>query len=731
FQNDLSFSTQDYYISVQDAQIHGLMPGDENRRTSVRFNASKDYNKFKTSLNINYIQSNYDVVDEPGIAGRFPAYNGSIYSAVLQSAAHIPLSSYRDWRNNKYAQYSNYYNEYAVNPYWAIDNHRSVGRNDDVIGSLDLKYDLATWLQATARLGTNITTSSFKNSDGPITVTDFAKAHRSNVTYNNYPGSVVDGFSRTSRLNAEFFLSGRKNIRDFGINYLAGTQYRQNDGKNLNVTGNNLVVPNVFNVSNRTGEAISGESNFRNRLVSVFGSLGFNYKGWANIEVVGRNDWDTKLHPDANSYFYPAVSGALLLSDAIPFLQNHPVISYAKLRGSIAKSGNVNLGTYALQATYGQSSGFPYGGLAGFTAGNLIPDRNIRPEFVKSREVGLELGFLKNRLNVEATYFYQSNTDQILTIQQSISTGYSQVLANTADFNNYGVELDLRLTPLFTLGKAKLDFKINATYNENEITKLSDDINELAIGGSTGFVQQKAGAPSAINYAIVGHPAFVFKLTDYKRDPEGRVIVDATTGDPSLSDSLIIRGRTQPLWIVGFNPTFSLKSLSIGMTWDYKGGHHAYHGLGTDMDGYGVSARSAQFNRERFVFPNSVYYDGTKYVENTDRTISSGHGFWGNNVQNTQVATNYFTSAAAWKLRELAIGYDIPAKLLGGSKVIKKATVSAIARNLVIIVPKSNQWSDPEFNSTPNNANPNTLGVGSVFSTPPSRIFGGSLTLTF
>jgi hypothetical protein len=305
------------------------------------------------------------------------------------------------------------------------------------------------------------------------------------------------------------------------------------------------------------------------------------------------------------------------------------------------------------------------------------------------------------------------------------------VLANTADFNNYGVELDLRLTPLVSLGKARLDLKINATYNENEITKLSDDINELAIGGSTGFVQQKAGAPNAINYAIVGHPAFVFKLSDYKRDPEGRVIVDATTGDPSLSDSLVIRGRTQPLWIVGFNPSFSFKSLSIGMSWDYKGGHHAYHGLGTDMDGYGVSARSAQFNRERFVFPNSVYYDGTKYVENTDRTISSGHGFWGNNVQNTQVATNYFTSAAAWKLRELAIGYELPAKLLGGAKVVKKATISAVARNLLIIVPKSNQWSDPEFNSTPNNANPNTLGVGSVFSTPPSRIFGGSLTLTF
>ena len=445
-----------------------------------------------------------------------------------------------------------------------------------------------------------------------------------------------------------------------------------------------------------------------------------------------KNDWDSRLNPDANSYFYPGVNAAVILSDAIPFLKDNAIVSYVKLRGSVSKSGNVNLGAYQLASTYNPINGFPYGSLPGFSASNTTLDPNIKPEFVNSKELGIELGFLKNRINLDATYFYQKNTDQILLIQQSITTGYNQKLANTADFNNYGVELDLRLTPLVNIGKARVDIKMNATYNNNKIVRLSDDVNELAIGGASNFIQLKAGAPSATNFAIVGHPAFVFKLSDYERDPLGRVIVDAVTGNPRLDDSLVVRGRTLPEWIFGFNPSFSWKGLSIGMTWDYKGGHNAYHGLGTDMDGYGISARSAQHNRERFVFPNSVYWDGSKYVENTDRTVSRGGiDFWGEEITNTQVATNYFTSAAAWKLRELSVSYELPSKILGGNKIIKKAIIGAVARNLLVFVPKSNQWSDPEFNSTPNATNPNTFGVGSSFSTPPSRIFGGSLTLTF
>jgi hypothetical protein len=182
--------------------------------------------------------------------------------------------------------------------------------------------------------------------------------------------------------------------------------------------------------------------------------------------------------------------------------------------------------------------------------------------------------------------------------------------------------------------------------------------------------------------------------------------------------------------MVGLNPSFNWKGLTVAMTWEYRGGHSAYHGIGSDMDFTGISARSASFGRQRFVFPNSVYDDGTgKYVVNENVQVSNGGAnFWANGVTNTSVATNYFSSAAFWKLRELVIGYDVPASFIGAGKFVKKLNVAAVARNLITLLPKSNQWTDPEFNFTTAG---NTFGINSVFAQPPARIFGGSVVFTF
>lgn len=733
-QNDVSFATQDLFVSFQDARINGLMPKDKNARTTFRLNTSKEYGRFKATFNASYTQQNYNVVNEAGPGGlitRLPsAYTASIYFQVLNTAQHIPLTNYKDWKGDKFAQYSNYYNEYAFNPYWAIDNHRQKGRQDDLIGSVELSYKLSNALSATYRLGTNLSFNFNKFENGAIVVSDYAAANRSATTYTSRPGSVGDNETFTSRVNHEFYLSGKQNAGAFSFNYLAGGQYRENRNKAVTVAGNNLVVPDLYNLSNRTGEPGATEANIKNRLFSFFSSVGVGYREWAFLEFVGRNDWDSRLSIDHNSYFYPGVNASVVLSEAIPAIKGSKTVSYLKLRGSVSKSGNVNLGTYALESTFGPAGGFPYGNLAGFTANNITPDPNLRPEFVKSTEVGFEIGFLKNRINIEATAFRQNNTDQIIAVQQSWATGFVTKLANAASFVNRGLEFDLRLTPVVKFKNGSIDFKGNVSYNDNKVTRLADGINELTtIGGIGNFAQIPSGSPNVLTAAIVGMPAYVFKLTDYERDPQGRVIVDAITGNPKADDSLVVRGRSLPTWILGFNPSVSWKGLSFSMTIDYKGGHNAFAGIGYDMDFTGISARSAQYDRQRFVYPNSVYWDGSKYVENKNIQVSDGGiNFYTSGPQNTGVGTNYFFNAASWKLREVALGYDLPASILGNSKVFKKVNISFVARNLFTWLPKSNQWTDPEFNYT--NVN-NSAGLSNSFITPPSRTFGGSLTFTF
>jgi hypothetical protein len=94
----------------------------------------------------------------------------------------------------------------------------------------------------------------------------------------------------------------------------------------------------------------------------------------------------------------------------------------------------------------------------------------------------------------------------------------------------------------------------------------------------------------------------------------------------------------------------------------------------------------------------------------------------------TGIATNFYGSAAAWRLRELTISYSLPNNVMSKVKFIKRVTISAVGKNLFLFVPKSNIWGDPEFNYS---ATGNTFGLASGFQSPASRLFGGSLTVQF
>lgn len=746
WQNSVSVAVKDMYVSFEDAKIKGLVPDDVNHRTSLRFNGGKDFGKLSVNYSLNYVLNNFDVVNEAGFQNSFPsAYDGGLFFLIMQTPSNVPLLQYKDL-NSKFGQFSNYYNEFAVNPYWLIANIRTKGRSDNLIGNVTADYKLASWLKATVRLSSNLSFGSGKNTNAPVVVSDWAVANRNATQYSNRPGAELDYENSASVINFDYFLSGERDFaKDFSFKYVVGGSIRESRYKEVIAGGNNLLIPNFYNIGVRSGDAVVGANGISDyRLIGAYADLGFSYKGWASVGFTGRNDWDSRLVQENRSFFYPTVSAALVLSDAFPSLKNNNLLSYLKVFGNVSKSGNVNLAPYSLQVTYSQPAGFPYGNTGGFTTNNTYPNQNLKPEFVNGKEVGIELGFLKNRINLNATYFTQKNTNQVLQISQSWATGFPFGLANAADFKNYGVEGDITLSPLVNVGKGRIDFKMNATYNNNKVISTLNN-SPVIIGGSAGFIQNSVGSPTINNIAVVGLPAFAFQMTDYLRDPMGRVIVDGVTGMPSLSPELVVKGRSLPLWVMGFTPSYSVGDFSISMTWEYKGGHDFYSGLGSDEDFAGISKRSIEYGRQRFVFPNSSVYVGPKnaagipteegmadpknFVANTDIQVQDGnYGFWTGGSSNTLIATNYFSSAAAWRLREVNISYNLPLKWIGGGKFIKRITISAIGKNLLLIAPKSNQWGDPEFNYSTTG---NTFGLGSSFQSPASRLYGGALTVQF
>ena len=702
-QNGISYSAKDFTLSVNDIKIKGTLGGDQNRRTTFRFSSAKEYGKFKAGYSVNYTRGKYNVAST------------SPYWEVFNTSGQIDLAKYKDWRTDVAASPNHYYNEYYQNPYFIKDRARSTGMSDDIFAQVDFSYKVTNWLDVTYRASSTMFNSDYSNTGEAFVFSNFAHnvSHKFNAS-NDIAASVADGAARSTRLTSDLFITATKKIKDFSLEAMLGQSLRQTMAKNVDVSGSNLIIPSLYNISNRTGEPGAGESNSKTRLMGVFGKVSIGYKNWVFGEFTARNDWDSRLPQDNLNYFFPGGSLSVVLSDALSFIKNSSVISYLKVRGSYNKSGNVNVGVYSLEPIYNPAGGFPYGSLPGFQGTLNVNNPAIKPEFVHTKEVGLEVSVLKNRVNFEATYYNQYNSQQIINLAVSRATGYSSALVNAANFSNTGFEFDLRLTPLVKLGNFRVNVKANLSLLRSKVNSVYEGLDEIPIGNG--------------NYAIKGYPAFMFKLTDYKRDPNGHVIVDATTGYPSLDPTIKLFGQTMPKTIAGINPTFSYKQLSLTATVDYRGGHQVYHGIGPDMDFTGSSTRSGTNGRQRFVVPNSVYWDGTKYVPNTSILVANGgYGFYENTNINRGVNSNYISSAAAWKIREVAISYDLPAGLVQKTKFIKSVNIGLSARNFFTFLPKSNQWTDPEFANTTGNA----LGVNNSNQLPPNRLYGFNVSVQF
>jgi hypothetical protein len=351
----------------------------------------------------------------------------------------------------------------------------------------------------------------------------------------------------------------------------------------------------------------------------------------------------------------------------------------------------------------------------GFFLSNTAVDANITKEKINTTEVGLNLGFLNGRVWFDGSYFMTATTDLITSTTPSRASGSTAFLTNIGKLSGSGYELSLGGSVL-KVGDFTWDLNMNYTHFETVVEEIYEGLDEIALA-TTG----EYGV-----YAVVGEAFPQIKANVYQQDPEGRVIVDPASGYPLTETDLASLGKTTPDYIIGLNSTLRFKGFSASATFDYRGGHVFYEQGSDAMEFTGRSMASVSANRQDFVIPNSVIEvsDGV-YEENTNIMISGGVMDYWQNVYN-QVKSNYVKDASAAKIRELAVNYSLPQKLLASAPV-SKVTVGFIARNPFTWLPEDNRFSDPEFN----NQNSNVIGIGGYFQSPPVKSYGFTVNVEF
>lgn len=719
-QTDISYSMGDFYVSGQNADIKGTVPGDELQRRSVTFKAEKTYNRFKAIYNLRYTNTQSNTTTA----------NSSIYFGITGAPGNVPLSQYKDWRNDFFSSPDGYFTTYlgnaGITPYAAKDMNRQKTFSDDIFGNVEFNYKAASWLDFVYRVSLATSNQEDKFTREAYLSSAFYAARSSGPSPIIQSATLTDRDLNSKRFTNEVFANLNKTVNKFKFTSTIGYSFREIRTKQLSVGSNNLGQTTFFSINNRIGEPIVGTANSKQRLDRVFGNVGFSYNKWFNILGTASYDRDSRLaltSPNPNDskidFFYPSVNTSILLHELFPAIKND-VVSYVQLRGAIGKTGNVNIAPYQNEQSFNLAANFPYGTTSGFLSGTTIfPSQGLKPEFVNTKEVGIELGLFKNKVNFEANYYKQRNTNQILNVNLSRTTGAAIALLNTADFVNKGLELDLKLNDIITAGDFRASFSINYSKQSNKVIRLSDGVGEVGIGN--------------FNYAVVGKPAFVLKAQDYKRDSAtGKVIVGAD-GNPSKATGITELGFSLPTDIVGLNLNLNWRNISIAVVGQYSGGNTIIADqLGVFLDGNGVSKRSANYGRRAFVFPNSVIDDGTgKFVDNTNVFVSSyGFNFY-NEAINQDVTSNYTASGSFWKLREVSLTYDFPSSLFK-NKGLRGVSAGISGRNLFTWLPKSNQWTDPEFSANGNNAfTGNAVGRSTAYNLPPTRFVGVNVTFNF
>ncbi|MET0244473.1 MAG: SusC/RagA family TonB-linked outer membrane protein, partial [Flavitalea sp.] len=440
----------DFRIAYNNLHQEGVVPNSSQGRNSFSINAKyKIAEALTLSAVANYIKNDADNL--PGSYGRRAT------STMLQFTwfgRQVDINRLKNYKNADGSTF-NWNNSYYSNPYFIAYENTVQQNKNRLIGAVELNYKIAEGLSANARIGTD-----FYNDRRKIKV-----AFGTNGT----PfGSYEEDAYYVSETNAEFRLEYVKKLNsDFSIDVFAGGNVSTIVTEQNDQLAPKLAVKDLYTLSNSRDPLVSSNYYSKLRTNSVFASGQIGYKDFAFINVTGRNDWSSTLPQSNLSYFYPSVNGSLILSEALDI--KNDVLSFLKLRGGWSKVGKATT-PYQLINVYNFTA--PFGTNPQQNAASVDLNSDLKPETTTSTEAGIEVGFLNDRLRLDASYYNTNSTDQILSVDVSPSTGYTQKLINGGKINNRGFELQLIAVPVKT---QNFNWEIVATYSRNKSEVISLD----------------------------------------------------------------------------------------------------------------------------------------------------------------------------------------------------------------------------------------------------------------
>ncbi|SMO55373.1 SusC/RagA family TonB-linked outer membrane protein [Solitalea koreensis] len=710
-----------FYLSYGNINSDGIIPTniDSYKRNTLALRGTSVLGDLKVSASLNYVNRDAKAVS----TGQGTATGATLFQELIQVPVDININSIKDY-HNVYNNVDNFYTPYAQNPFFTINENGNNFSSERFYGNTGLDYKFANWLSAAWKVGFDVTDSKLRDWQAVAA----PKAGSNNASKKPFVGGVQENNDYRKELNTDLMLNfDQKLSSDFSLNGLVGVNVNERDARIVNTRVEGLILEGFYDLSNSANAPAATSFYSKRRLVGTYAQANLSFKDYLYLTLNARNDWSSTLPKDKNSFFYPGANVGFVVTDAFKNLQG-TALSFAKIRASIGKTGN-DAGPYSIAnyLTAGSAAlgfgqlNFPLNGVGAFEVSNIIGNPTLRPELTTEYELGADLRFLKNRVGIDFAFYNKTTKDQILAVPVSAGSGYTSRITNFGKIENKGIEVALNLTPI----KGE-HFTWEATYtyakNQNTVLELPNSLKEVVLNTAYGVDM----------VAIVGQPLGVIKGHTAKTSPDGKVIVNATTGIPLVAQDKVAYGDINRKFSMGLSNKFTYDNWALGFSFDFRKGGLMYSYTSRLNYFVGNAVNTLLNDRRPFLVPNSVNEvvatDGTvTYVENSTAVGTSNIANYFNQTSNNSMSRNNVIDKSFIKMRDITLSYQFPKSLATAVKA-QNASLSVYGRNLFVWVPKGNSFIDPEVSTFSNDL----AGEFGEFGGGPSvRSFGVSLKVGF
>ncbi|SDL85704.1 TonB-linked outer membrane protein, SusC/RagA family [Pedobacter steynii] len=664
----LSFLIGASYNKQKDIQsIKGA-----NRRGGINFNLNSDTkdHKFYISLSGSYASTTNDMVAYDFAAG------ANVYSAPNAPSLYLPDGKLNWETGNNAARVFNIINKNITN---------------NLISNAELKYAPVKGLTIKTNIGFNVLSSKQLNGmpstyyNPAITYTTSSIAQ----FYNNRTLTFEPNINYTHKL-------GKKGT----ITLTSGATFQDGLDYNNSISGSNFLSDDLlYNPSFADKVNVTASYNQTpNRYLGFFGIVRYNWADKYILNINGRYDGSTKFGSDNQMGGFGSIGAAWILSEESWFKNTlSKVVSFAKIRGSYGTVGGDGIGNYLYLNTF--ASGSPYQGSVGLRP-NALANPSLQWEKNEKGEIAVNLEFLNGRIGIEAAYYKNKTSNQLVAQPLSGVTGFSLLNINSpAVLKNWGYEFDLRTTNVKTR-----DFTWTSNFNFTIPKSI------LAAYPNSG------GALPNVNW-VIGKPATGVKLFSYGG-------VNPATGNHSFYKNGVIgdwlpfvsvgldeiKDRTEfidlaPKYYGGFQNTFSYKGFNVSAFITFSSQ------MGRNMLSYqGLFSQPGMFNNNtstvylrRWQKPGDIT-DVPRAIQGTLAILAQG---------NFNNSTGAYTRVTYARLNNVNISYTFPTGTLK-SLALKRLNVYLQGQNLLTV----SKYGDFD---------PENMGAGQG----PLRVFTGGVNLTF